>query len=149
MDCSPPGFSVLGISQKEYWSRLPFSSPSWFFTSFKKFGISCHTLLLTLFSTRNQDISYYFVVLNLCFSFILWKKKPHSLLQWEIAPRISEFPTLVIFPFLWLFGRFSLSMGFLSFEPGVIWYGFLFFFFFFFWGMGIYPILCSLNFPDL
>ena len=27
MDCSPPGFSVHELSQKEYWSRLPFSSP--------------------------------------------------------------------------------------------------------------------------
>ena len=27
MDCSPPGSSVQGISQQEYWSRLPFPSP--------------------------------------------------------------------------------------------------------------------------
>ena len=27
MDCSPPGFSVPGISQQEYWSRVPFPSP--------------------------------------------------------------------------------------------------------------------------
>ena len=27
MDCSPPGFSVHGILQQEYWSGLPFSSP--------------------------------------------------------------------------------------------------------------------------
>ena len=27
MDCSPPGSSVHGISQKEYWSGLPFHSP--------------------------------------------------------------------------------------------------------------------------
>ena len=27
MDCSPPDFSVHGISQQEYWSGLPFSSP--------------------------------------------------------------------------------------------------------------------------
>ena len=26
MDCSPPGSSVHGISQKEYWSGLPFPS---------------------------------------------------------------------------------------------------------------------------
>ena len=27
MDCSPPGFSVHGISQQECWSGLPFASP--------------------------------------------------------------------------------------------------------------------------
>ena len=27
IDCSPPGFSVHGISRWEYWSELPFSSP--------------------------------------------------------------------------------------------------------------------------
>ena len=27
MDCSPPGSSVHGISQQEYWSGLPFLSP--------------------------------------------------------------------------------------------------------------------------
>ena len=27
MDCSTPGSSVHGISQAEYWSRLPFPSP--------------------------------------------------------------------------------------------------------------------------
>jgi len=27
MDCSPPGSSVHGTLQGEYWSRLPFSSP--------------------------------------------------------------------------------------------------------------------------
>ena len=27
MDCSPPGSSVHGIFQQEYWSGLPFSSP--------------------------------------------------------------------------------------------------------------------------
>ena len=27
MDCSPPGFSVLGLSRQEYWSRLLFPSP--------------------------------------------------------------------------------------------------------------------------
>ena len=27
MDCSPPGFSVHGISLQEYWSGLPFPSP--------------------------------------------------------------------------------------------------------------------------
>ena len=27
MDCSPPGSSVHGISQAEYWSGLPFSFP--------------------------------------------------------------------------------------------------------------------------
>ena len=27
MDCSPPGSSVHGISQQEYWSGLPFPSP--------------------------------------------------------------------------------------------------------------------------
>ena len=27
MDCSPPGFSVHGILQAEYWSGLPFPSP--------------------------------------------------------------------------------------------------------------------------
>ena len=27
MDCSPPGSSVDGISQQEYWSGLPFPSP--------------------------------------------------------------------------------------------------------------------------
>ena len=27
MDCSPPGFSVHGILQAEYWSGLPFSPP--------------------------------------------------------------------------------------------------------------------------
>ena len=27
MDCSPPGSSVHGILQEEYWSRLPFPSP--------------------------------------------------------------------------------------------------------------------------
>ena len=27
MDCSPEGSSVHGISQEEYWSRLPFPSP--------------------------------------------------------------------------------------------------------------------------
>ena len=27
MDCSPPGFSVHGISQQGYWSGLPFTSP--------------------------------------------------------------------------------------------------------------------------
>ena len=26
-DCSPPGSSVHGISQQEYWNRLPFASP--------------------------------------------------------------------------------------------------------------------------
>ena len=24
MDCSPPGFSVMGFSRQEYWSGLPF-----------------------------------------------------------------------------------------------------------------------------
>ena len=28
MDCSPPGSSVQGISRQEYWSGLPFPSPS-------------------------------------------------------------------------------------------------------------------------
>ena len=28
LDCSPPGSSLIGISQQEYWSRLPFA-PSW------------------------------------------------------------------------------------------------------------------------
>ena len=28
MDCSPPGFSVHGTLQQEYWSGLPFPSPS-------------------------------------------------------------------------------------------------------------------------
>ena len=27
MDCKPPGFSVHGILQQEYWSGLPFPSP--------------------------------------------------------------------------------------------------------------------------
>ena len=27
MDCSLPGSSIHGISQQEYWSRLPFPSP--------------------------------------------------------------------------------------------------------------------------
>ena len=27
MDCSPPGSSVHGISQQEYWNGLPFPSP--------------------------------------------------------------------------------------------------------------------------
>ena len=27
MDCTPPGSSVPGISQAEYWSGLPFPSP--------------------------------------------------------------------------------------------------------------------------
>jgi len=27
MDCSPPGSSVCGISQEEYWNGLPFPSP--------------------------------------------------------------------------------------------------------------------------
>jgi len=27
MDCSPPGSSVHGIFQEEYWSRLSFPSP--------------------------------------------------------------------------------------------------------------------------
>ena len=27
MDCSPPGSSVHGIFQQEYWSGLPFPSP--------------------------------------------------------------------------------------------------------------------------
>ena len=27
MDCSPPGFSVHGISRQEHWSGLPFPSP--------------------------------------------------------------------------------------------------------------------------
>ena len=27
MDCSPPGFSVHGIIQEEYWSGLPFPCP--------------------------------------------------------------------------------------------------------------------------
>ena len=27
MDCSPPGFSIHGISQQEYWNGLPFPSP--------------------------------------------------------------------------------------------------------------------------
>ena len=27
MDCRPPGTSVHGILQQEYWSELPFSSP--------------------------------------------------------------------------------------------------------------------------
>ena len=27
MDCSPPGSSVRGILQQEYWSELPFPSP--------------------------------------------------------------------------------------------------------------------------
>ena len=27
MDCSPPGSSVHGTSQEEYWSGLPFPSP--------------------------------------------------------------------------------------------------------------------------
>ena len=27
MGCSPPGFSVSGISQQEHWSGLPFPSP--------------------------------------------------------------------------------------------------------------------------
>ena len=27
MDCSPPDFSVHGISRQEYWSGLPFPSP--------------------------------------------------------------------------------------------------------------------------
>ena len=27
MDCSPPGFSVHGILQQEYWSGLPFPFP--------------------------------------------------------------------------------------------------------------------------
>ena len=27
MDCSPPGFSVHGISRQEYWRGLPFPSP--------------------------------------------------------------------------------------------------------------------------
>ena len=29
MNCSPPGSSVHGISQQEYWSGLPFSSPGY------------------------------------------------------------------------------------------------------------------------
>ena len=28
VDCSPPGFSVHGIARQEYWSGLPFPSPS-------------------------------------------------------------------------------------------------------------------------
>ena len=27
MDCSPPGFSIHGISQQEYWNGLPFPTP--------------------------------------------------------------------------------------------------------------------------
>ena len=27
LDCSPPGSSLIGISQQEYWSRLPFAPP--------------------------------------------------------------------------------------------------------------------------
>ena len=30
MDCSPPGFSVHGISQAKYWSGLPFPTPAIF-----------------------------------------------------------------------------------------------------------------------
>ena len=40
MDCSPLGSSDYGISQREYWSRLPFSSPGIFLTRDRTY-VSC------------------------------------------------------------------------------------------------------------
>jgi len=36
VDCSPPGSSVLGILQQEYWSELPFPPPGIFPTQGSK-----------------------------------------------------------------------------------------------------------------
>ena len=42
MDYSPPGSSIHGIFQQEYWSRLPFSSPG----DFPKPGLNLQECLL-------------------------------------------------------------------------------------------------------
>ena len=50
MDCSPPGCSVSGIFQLEYWSRLPFPSPG---------DLSIQGLNLSLLLWIGRQILYY------------------------------------------------------------------------------------------
>ena len=77
-----------------------------------------------------MDLHVYSVILNPCCSFILWEKKPHSLLQWEIALRISEFPTSGNFPLslafweIFSFYRFSVFWTWC----GSVWFSFPFVF---------------------